>query len=170
MALTKEEIGSILEGEERVMRERKPASCGIIIAVIACLATTVSGCGASDETKAIATNTSTSAAASTPIETAVPTSPPQPSVNYATHIRLSSPGKFGGQMFLEVLIGRYQLARGGDIALAGSSMDVSEDMLTFPSGVLVEIGTGGVTLGGKTYSDGTKLAADSSGGLSVVNG
>lgn len=151
------------------MSERKPASCGIIIAMIACLATTVSGCGASDDNKAIATSTGTSAAASTPVETGAPTSPPQSSVNYATHIRLSSPGKFGGKMFLEVVIGRYELA-GGDIALAGSAIDVSEGMLAFPSGVLVEVGTGGVTLGGKTYSAGTKLAADSSGGLSVLDG
>lgn len=152
------------------MSERKPASCGIIIAMIACLATTVSGCGASDDNKAIATNTGTSAAASTPVETGAPTSSPQSSINYATHVRLSSPGKSGGKMFLEVVIGRYELARGGDILLAGSAIDVSEGMLAFPSGVLVEIGAGGVTLGGKTYSAGTKLAADSSGALSVLDG
>ncbi len=76
-------------------------------------------------------------------------------------IRLG-PGKYEQPIWLEVLSGRYQLA-GGDILLTGSAVGVYTEALTFPTGMQIEIGEGGLVLMGVSYNAGTLLVVDEAG-------
>jgi len=65
---------------------------------------------------------------------------------------------------LQVIEGKYPLVSGAEL-WAGSDLDVSEDWLTFPEGLAIDIGADGVVLKGKTYSEGTRLRVDEHGDL-----
>jgi len=73
-----------------------------------------------------------------------------------------------GKIELKVLAGAYKLATGAT-AQAGSQLYVFEDTLTFPVGLMIEVGKGGVTLGGVSYPEGTKLFVYESGILTKIN-
>jgi hypothetical protein len=93
-----------------------------------------------------------------PTATLVPPTPEPSAV-----IRLG-PGKYGKPIWLEVTQGEYKLTS-GDTLLTGSAIGVYDNMLTFPSGLLIEVAEGGVTLNGTTYPAGTTLTVDASGSL-----
>lgn len=65
---------------------------------------------------------------------------------------------------LEVVQGKYKLVNGTEL-WTGSSISVAEDWMTFPPGLAIDVGEGGVTLMGKQYPDGTKLIVDEQGNL-----
>jgi hypothetical protein len=67
-------------------------------------------------------------------------------------------------MQLEVLEGKYRITSGTEL-WTGSSIRVSEDWMTFPAGLVIEIGTGGVTLKESDYVEGTRLRVDAEGNL-----
>lgn len=69
-----------------------------------------------------------------------------------------------GKIELEVLAGGYRLTTGAT-ARAGSLIYVIEDFMTFPKGLMIDVGEGGVTLGGITYPEGTRLIVDEGGTL-----
>ncbi|MFO8241225.1 MAG: HEAT repeat domain-containing protein [Dissulfuribacterales bacterium] len=73
-------------------------------------------------------------------------------------IRLSTgvPDGAKGKMELKVLTGKYKLKSGTEL-WTGSKVFVSEDLLTFPLGLTIHVGKGGVTLRGKSYPEGTTL-------------
>jgi hypothetical protein len=70
-------------------------------------------------------------------------------------------------MQLEVLAGSYKITSGATLR-AGSSIRVSEDWLTFPAGLVIEVGTGGVELKGQEYAEGTRLEVSPGGSLTVL--
>lgn len=91
----------------------------------------------------------------TPIPpTAVPT----------TIIRLSqiTNGSNSNPLLLEVIKGKYKITSGTTLT-SGSVINANEEMLTFPSGLVIEIGKGGVTLNGINYPEGTKFIIDANG-------
>jgi len=95
-----------------------------------------------------------------PTSTATPIPPTRaPSVI----IRLG-PGKFGEPIWLEVIEGEYKLVSGATLR-TGSAMDVTEDWMTFPSGLGIDVEGGDIMLKGTTYSQGTKLIVDTQGNL-----
>jgi hypothetical protein len=51
------------------------------------------------------------------------------------------------------------------VAQAGSTLNVKEEWLSFPPGLAIDVGDGGVILKGKSYPDGTKLLVDPAGNL-----
>jgi hypothetical protein len=53
----------------------------------------------------------------------------------------------------------------GVTLLAGSAIGVYTEWLTFPSGMAIEIGDGGLELMGVSYDAGTQLVVDTSGNL-----
>jgi hypothetical protein len=65
---------------------------------------------------------------------------------------------------LEVVKGDYQLTSGATLR-AGSAVGVSEDWLTFPRGLGIDVTGGEITLKGTTYPAGTKLIVDKQGNL-----
>jgi hypothetical protein len=70
-------------------------------------------------------------------------------------------------MQLEVLEGKYRITSGTEL-WTGSSIRVSEDWMTFPAGLVIEIGTGGVTLKESDYVEGTRLRVDTEGNLAPI--
>jgi hypothetical protein len=70
-------------------------------------------------------------------------------------------------MELKVLAGAYKLTTGAT-AQAGSQIYVFEDALTFPTGLMIDVGKGGVTLGGISYLEGTRLFVYESGTLTQI--
>jgi len=81
----------------------------------------------------------------------------------AVLVRLG-PGKFGHPLWLDVVTGNYKLTSGTTL-LPGSSVGVSEDDLTFPPGLAVDVQGGTITLQGKSYPAGTKLLVNAQGKL-----
>jgi hypothetical protein len=71
-------------------------------------------------------------------------------------------------MELKVLDGNYQVATGATLR-AGSQVYVLEDDLTYPAGLMIEVGGGGVTLVGTSYPEGTRLFAYESGELTEID-
>ena len=63
---------------------------------------------------------------------------------------------------LNVIAGKYKLINGTTLK-AGSEMFVLEKWMTFQTGLLIDVGKGGITLKGKFYGDGTKLSINDSG-------
>ncbi len=111
-------------------------------------------------------------ATSTPVPpTATPTlvpptntpQPPKVSIMLSAHV----PEWAAGKMELKVLVGAYRLTT-GLTATAGSQIYVYEDVLTFPMGLMIDVGEGGVTLGGKFYPEGTRLFVYDAGTLTVM--
>lgn len=103
----------------------------------------------------------------TEISTAIPpiptVTPVPPTKTPSVLIRLG-PGKFGKPLWLEVLEGHYKLTSGTTLT-GGSAVGVSEDGMTFPPGLTIDVGGGKITLKGTTYPQGTKLLVDSQGTL-----
>jgi len=103
-------------------------------------------------------------AAPTPVP---PTNTPQTptmSISLSTQV----PEWAAGKTELKVLAGAYQLTV-GTTARAGSLMYVFEDALTFPVGLMIEVGMGGVTLKGVSYPEGTRLFVYESGILTKMD-
>jgi hypothetical protein len=73
-----------------------------------------------------------------------------------------------GKMELKVVSGSYQV-QGGTTIRAGSQIYVFEDWLKYPVGLMIDVGNGGVTLGGTPYPEGTKLYAFEVNKLKKVN-
>ncbi len=74
------------------------------------------------------------------------------------------PGKFGHPLWLVVIAGNYKLINGTTL-WAGSSIGVTEEWLTFPPGLAIDIEGGDIVLKGKPYTQGTKLIVDEHGNL-----
>jgi hypothetical protein len=72
-----------------------------------------------------------------------------------------------GKIEVKVLAGAYKLTTGAT-AQAGSQIYVLEDALTFPMGLMIDVGRGGVTLGGISYPEGTRLFVYESGALTKI--
>ena len=79
-------------------------------------------------------------------------------------IRLSTnvPDWAKGKIELKVLAGKYKLKSGAEL-WTGSQVFVYEDQMTFPTGLLINVGKGGVTLRGKSYPEGTTLTVGKDG-------
>lgn len=75
----------------------------------------------------------------------------------------NAPGK---PLKLDVITGDYELVNGLTLQ-PGSSFWVHEDWMTFPSGLAIDVGEGGVTLKGKDYAEGTRLIVNDAGTLTV---
>jgi TolB protein len=78
-------------------------------------------------------------------------------------IRLSK-SSMSNPIQLEVIKGKYKLVSGTEL-WEGSSISVREDWMTFPAGLTIQVGEGGVSLKGKRYSSGTMLVVDGQGNL-----
>ncbi len=59
-------------------------------------------------------------------------------------------------MMLKVQVGNYKLTSGATLR-AGSQLTIQEDWMTFPTGLIINVGKGGINLGGKLYKEGEKL-------------
>lgn len=73
-----------------------------------------------------------------------------------------------GKMQLNVLSGDYLLSSGATL-WPGSQVYVYEDALTFPPDLIIEVGQGGVTLKGCSYTEGTRLSVGEDEELVVEN-
>jgi hypothetical protein len=73
-----------------------------------------------------------------------------------------------GKMELKVSKGGYQLQSGATLQ-AGSQVYVTEDVLKYPAGLMIDVGDGGITLGGNSYRQGSKLYVFEEGKLKKVN-
>jgi len=95
---------------------------------------------------------------------ATPTSPPPTNTPEPSVVINLGPGRFGKSLWLEVVKGSYQITSGATFK-AGSAIDVDEDWMTFPRGLVIHVKDGEITLKGKTYPAGTTLYVDSQGNL-----
>lgn len=79
-------------------------------------------------------------------------------------IRLSTyiPDGAKGEMELKVLTGKYKLKSGTEL-WTGSKVLVYGDWMTFPTGLMIHVGKGGVTLRGKSYPEGATLTVGKGG-------
>jgi len=112
-------------------------------------------------------------AAPTPIPpTAVPTPVPPTNTPITPKMSISLstqvPEWAAGKMELKVLTGAYQLTV-GTTARAGSLIYVYENDLTLPTGLMIDVGMGGVTLKGASYPEGTRLFVYESGILTKMD-
>jgi len=133
------------------------------VLAIACLLLT--GCGGNVAAQPTVTNTPLPATdTATPIPPtatlALPTATPEPAI-----IIVLSQGTHGTPLNLQVKKGDYKIVSGATLR-EGSNIGVAEDWLTFPSGLVIEIGTGGATLQGTTYEEGDILVVNEAGGIS----
>lgn len=117
---------------------------------------------------------STVPATSTPIPaTSTPTVPPATPTDappvFTVTISLASevPDWAAGKMMLGVLDGDYRL-KSGATARAGSLIYVFEGDMTFPQGMGINVGAGGVSLRGTSYPEGTLLYISAGGELTVL--
>ena len=142
------------------MKKRRIILSGVFIfAIFACK--TITGEDANISTAEPGTEAAPPAATEAPLPPA--DTPLPPTTEPIAIIRLG-PGLFGRPLHLEVLMGNYVISSGATL-WTGSSMDVNEDWLTFPPGLEIEIGDGGITLNGQDYSVGTILFVDAGGNL-----
>jgi hypothetical protein len=102
-----------------------------------------------------------------PASTATATSVPA-TQEPAVVIRLG-PGKFAEPIWLEVINGDYKLTSGTTLR-AGSAVGVYTESLTFPTGLVIEIGEGGLVLMGVSYDAGARLTVDAAGNLVAETG
>jgi len=102
-----------------------------------------------------------------PTKTATPILPTAtkvpPTMEPSIIIRLSK-SSMSNPIQLEVIKGKYKLVSGTEL-WEGSSISVREDWMTFPAGLAIQVGEGGVSLKGKRYSSGTMLVVDGQGNL-----
>jgi len=96
-----------------------------------------------------------------PTATPAPTPWPITALIKLSKAQWDEPGK---PLRLQVIEGKYKLVSGAEL-WAGSDTDVSEDWLTFPEGLAIDIGDDGIRLKGKVYSQGTRLRVDATGQL-----
>ncbi|MBN2115423.1 MAG: hypothetical protein JW730_02570 [Anaerolineales bacterium] len=109
--------------------------------------------------------TDTPEATLTPVPpTITPTPVPPTATDEPSVIINLGPGRFGKPLWLEVVKGDYKITSGATLK-AGSAIGVSEDWLTFPSGLAINVEYGEITLKGTTYPQGTKLLVDNQGSL-----
>jgi len=71
-------------------------------------------------------------------------------------------------MELKVASGDYQMQNGTTL-MTGSQVYVFEDWLKLPVGLMIDVGKGGITLGGTSYPEGMKLYVFETGRLTKVN-
>jgi hypothetical protein len=86
-----------------------------------------------------------------------------PTVGPLVIIRLSK-SSMSNPIQLEVIKGKYKLVSATEL-WEDSSISVQEDWMTFPAGLAIQVGEGGVSLKGKRYSSGTMLVVDGQGNL-----
>jgi hypothetical protein len=86
-----------------------------------------------------------------------------PTMEPSIIIRLSE-SSMTNPIQLEVIKGKYKLVSGTEL-WEGSSISVREDWMTFPLGLAINVGEGGVSLKGKKYLSGTMLFIDGQGNL-----
>jgi CRISPR/Cas system-associated protein endoribonuclease Cas2 len=82
-------------------------------------------------------------------------------------IRLSTHAPAKGKIELNVLSGDYKLKSGTELWI-GSKLFVYEDQMTFPTGLLINVGKGGVTLRGKSYPEGATLTVGKDGAFLLM--
>lgn len=70
----------------------------------------------------------------------------------------------GTPLQLDVVHGDYSLVNGLTLR-AGSSLSVHEDWMTFPAGLAIDVGPGGISLLGEDYPEGKRLVVDEAGNL-----
>ena len=75
--------------------------------------------------------------------------------------------KIEGMVNIKVLSGKYKLINNLE-AWTGSNMDIRESWMTFPKGLVIEIGAEGATLKGTAYPEGTRLRVNEKGELKRV--
>lgn len=108
----------------------------------------------------------------TPTVTSIPptstVTPIPPTAMPAIIIRLSqiTNGSNGNPLLLEVIKGNYKITSGTTLT-SGSLINTNEKLLTFPSGLVIEIGKGGVSLLGVDCSEGTTYIVNTNG--TIVN-
>lgn len=107
-----------------------------------------------------------------PTNTPIPP-PPTPTATPPTPTTLISlaaevPDWAAGKMELKVVSGAYQVQSGATLR-AGSQVYAFEDWLKLPVGLMIDVGKGGITLGGTSYPEGTKLYVFETGRLTKVN-
>jgi hypothetical protein len=91
-----------------------------------------------------------------------------PTMEPSIIIRLSK-SSMTNPIQLEVIKGKYKLVSGTEL-WEGSSISVQEDWMTFPPGLAINVGEGGVSLKGKKYPSGTMLFVDEQGNLVKTTG
>ena len=104
----------------------------------------------------------------TPIPPTSTVTPIPPTAIPTTIIRLSqiTNGANGKPLLLEVIKGNYKITSGTTLT-SGSMINANEKTLTFPVGLVIEIGKGGVTLMGVSCSEGTTYIVNANG--TIVN-
>jgi len=85
------------------------------------------------------------------------------SIRLCTHV----PDWAKGKIELNVLAGKYKLKSGTEL-WTGSKMFVYEDWMTFPTGLMINVGKGGVTFRGKSYPEGTTLTVRKDGAFLLM--
>lgn len=122
-------------------------------------------CGGGDGDGDQPTPTPTATVAPSP--TSMPSPTPAP-VSILIRLSKRSSGDPQTPIRLEVITGDYVFVNGSTVR-AGSDVAVGEDWLTFPSGLAIDVGSGGVTLGNHEYPEGTRLRVAQNGALVEVD-
>jgi hypothetical protein len=154
--------GAVQKKREQMKKEKLLRLAGLIGAMFVLLA-----CSVFSSVAPTASVTPTEVVTSTvelPASTATAIATSIPAVQEPTIVIRLGPGKYAQPIWLEVLTGEYKLTNGVTL-LAGSAIGVYTESLTFPSGMAIEIGDGGLELMGVSYDAGTQLVVDSSGNL-----
>ncbi|MDP1544381.1 MAG: hypothetical protein Q8L87_00040, partial [Anaerolineales bacterium] len=167
MATRRIEIkGAVQKKREQMKKEKLLRLAGLIGAMFVLLACSVFSSAAPTAsvtpTEVVTSTVELPASTATAIAIAIATS--IPAVQEPTIVIRLGPGKFAQPIWLEVLTGEYKLTNGVTL-LTGSAIGVYTESLTFPSGMAIEIGDGGLELMGVSYDAGTQLIVDSSGNL-----
>ena len=140
----------------------KKAAIILVVVLLVVPLVFIVGCGGKKTTETTTLpETTTPSETTTSPETTTP-SAPTPTANQAV-ISLSA-GRSGSPLHIDVTQGNYQITSGATLR-QGSSIDVYEEWLTFPPGLVINIGSDGIVLKGNTYSQGTRLYVDQSGNL-----
>lgn len=84
-------------------------------------------------------------------------------------IILLSKSSMSNPIQLDVIKGKYKLVSGTEL-WEGSSISVQEDWMTFPAGLEIQVGDGGVTLKGKKYPSGSILFVNEQENLVEISG
>jgi len=162
--------GRIREKEKQALNRQKLIQQAIGVTLVVLL---LSSCGMQQSQPTPTSTPVPPTATPTPVPpTAVPTPVPLTNtpITPTVSISLSAqvPEWAAGKMELKVLIGGYQLTSGAT-ARAGSLIYVYEDALTLPMGLMIDVGIGGVTLKGISYTEGTRLFVYESGILTKMD-
>lgn len=131
---------------------------GAMFVLLACSVFSSTGPASVTPTEVVTATVDLPASTATAISTSIP------AVQEPTIVIRLGPGKYAQPIWLEVLTGEYELAS-GDTLLTGSAIGVYTEWLTFPAGMVIEIGDGGLELMDVSYEAGTQLIVDTSGSL-----